>query len=111
LNKVILLQIVSNFISEILKFFCSSNVRTLAEIEDELFRMTKAFIREIVKAYLELADEAILKDKTSRKQRGLVVERRDDKRSVYTIFGDISFSRTYYYDKNKRRTSTPWTKH
>ncbi|HHZ04540.1 MAG TPA: ISLre2 family transposase, partial [Acetomicrobium hydrogeniformans] len=53
MNKVILLQIVSNFISEILKFFCSSNVRTLAEIEDELFRMTKAFIREIVKAYLE----------------------------------------------------------
>ncbi|KRT34476.1 ISLre2-like element ISAmo1 family transposase [Acetomicrobium hydrogeniformans] len=100
MNKVILLQIVSNFISEILKFFCSSHVRTLAEIEDELFRMTKAFIREIVKAYLELADEAILKDKTSRKQRGLVVERRDDKRSVYTIFGDISFDRTYYFDKS-----------
>lgn len=100
MNKVILLQIVSNFISEILKFFCSSNVRTLAEIEDELFRMTKAFIREIVKAYFELADEAILKDKTSRKQRGLVVERRDDKRSVYTIFGDISFNRTYYFDKS-----------
>jgi len=100
LNKVILLQIVSNFISEILKFFCSSNVRTLAEIEDELFRMTKAFIREFVMAYFELAYEALLKAKTSRKQRGLVVESRDYKRSVYTIFGDISFNRTYYFDKS-----------
>jgi len=107
LNKVILLQIVSNFISEILKFFCSSNVRTLAEIEDELFRMTKAFIREIVKAYFELVDEAILKDKTSRKQRGLVVERREDRRSLYTIFGDISFKRTYYFDKSHKKYVYP----
>jgi len=62
----------------------------------------KSFIREIVKAYLELVDEVILKDKTSRKQRGLVVERRDNKRSVYTIFGDISFKRTYCFDKKQK---------
>jgi len=53
----------------LLEFFGNSEVRTLAEIEDKLSRIMKAFIRELITAYLELADEAILKDKTSRKQR------------------------------------------
>jgi len=70
----------------------------------------KAFIRELIKAYFELANEAILKDKTSRKERGLVAERREDKRSVYTIFGDISFSRTYYFDKSHKKYVYPMDK-
>jgi len=110
LNKDILLQIAINFIKELLEFFGDSEVRTLAEIEDEISRIMKAFIRELIKAYFELADEAILKDKTSRKERGLVVERREDKRSVYTIFGDISFSRTYYYDKKRNAYIYPLDK-
>ena len=83
---------------------------TLAEIKDKLSRIMKAFIRELIKAYFELANEAILKDKTSRKERGLVVERRSDKRSVYTIFGDISFKRTYYYDKKRNAYIYPLDK-
>ncbi len=74
----------------------------MAEIEAEVFRIMKAFVRELIKAYIQIADEAILKDKASRKERGLVVERRNDKVSVYTIFGDISFNRTYYYDKKQK---------
>jgi len=70
----------------------------------------KAFIRELIKAYFELADEAILKDKTSRKEKGPVVERREDKRSVYTIFGDISFKRTYYFDKKRNAYIYPLDK-
>ena len=93
-----------------LEFFDNSEVRTLAEIKDKLSRITKAFIRELIKAYFELADEAILKDKTSRKERGLVVERREDKRSVYTIFGDISFKRTYYFDKKHKKYVHPLDK-
>jgi len=54
----------------LLEFFDNSEVRTLAEIEDKLSRIMKAFIRELIKAYFELANEAILKDKTSRKERG-----------------------------------------
>ena len=102
MNKDILLQIAINFFKELLEFFDNSEVRTLEEIEAELFRIMKAFIRELIKAYIKLADEAMFNDKASRKQRGLVVERRDDKRSVYTIFGDILFSRTYYYDKKRK---------
>ncbi|MBC7322220.1 MAG: ISLre2 family transposase [Acetomicrobium sp.] len=110
MNKDILLQEAINFIKELLEFFGDSEVRTLAEIEDEISRIMKAFIRELIKAYFELADEAILKDKTSRKERGLVVERREDKRSVYTIFGDISFSRTYYFDKSQNAYIYPLDK-
>ena len=110
MNKDILLQIAINFIKELLEFFDNSEVRTLAEIEGEISRIMKAFIRELIKAYFELADEAILKDKTSRKERGLVVERREDRRSVYTIFGDISFSRTYYYDKKRNAYIHPLDK-
>ena len=39
-----------NFIRELPEFFDNSEVRTLAEIEDELFRIMKAFIRELIKA-------------------------------------------------------------
>jgi len=91
----------------LLEFFCDSEVRTLAEIEDELSRIMKAFIRELIKAYIQITDEAILKDKSSRKERGLLVERRDDKKSVYTIFGDISFKRTYYFDKKHKKYVYP----
>ncbi len=107
MNKDILLQIAINFFKELLEFFDNSEVRTLAEIEAELFRIMKAFIRELIKAYIQITDEAILKDKSSRKERGLVVERRDDKRSVYTIFGDISFKRTYYFDKKHKKYVYP----
>jgi hypothetical protein len=44
----------------LLEFFCNSEVRTLAEIEAELSRIMKAFVRELIKAYIKLADEAIL---------------------------------------------------
>jgi len=91
----------------LLEFFGNSEVRTLAEIEDELSRIMKAFIRELIKAYIQITDEAILNAKVSRKERGLVVERRDDKRSVYTIFGDISFKRTYYFDKKHKKYVYP----
>lgn len=68
----------------------------------------KAFIRELIKAYIKLADEAILNYKSSRKERGLVAERRDDKRSLYTIFGDMSFKRTYYFDKKNKKYVYPY---
>ena len=60
MNKDILLQIAINFFKELLEFFCNSEVRTLAEIEAELSRIMKAFVRELIKAYIKLADEAIL---------------------------------------------------
>jgi len=37
----------------------------------------------------------------------LVVERREDRRSLYTIFGDISFKRTYYFDKSHKKYVYP----
>ena len=107
MNKDILLQIAINFFKELLEFFDNSEGRTLSEIEAELSRIMKAVVRELIKAYIQIADEAILKDKSSRKERGLVVERRDDKRSVYTIFGDISFKRTYYFDEKHKKYVYP----
>ena len=71
MNKDILLQIAINFFKELLEFFDNSEVRTLSEIEAELSRIMKAFVRELIKAYIQIADEAILKDKSSRKERGL----------------------------------------
>ena len=72
----------------------------MAEIEAEVFRIMKAFVRELIKAYIQIGRSHI-KGQSVSKERGLVVERRNDKVSVYTIFGDISFNRTYYYDKTK----------
>jgi len=59
LNKVILLQIAIKFIKELLEFFGNPEVRTLTEIEDKLSRIMKAFIRELIKAYIQITDDGL----------------------------------------------------
>lgn len=69
MNEVILLQKLQTSSRSCLESFGSSEVRTFAEIKDELFCMAKAFIHEIVKAYLGLVNEAILNDKVYRRKK------------------------------------------
>lgn len=50
----------------------------------------------LMKAYYEQQDQFILEDKASRKQKGLQVVRRGDKREVITLLGRLEYQRTYY---------------
>ena len=41
-----------------------------------------------------------MEDKTGRRQEGLVVERRNDSRTLITRFGEVTYNRTYYAKKD-----------
>ncbi|MGI6575285.1 MAG: UPF0236 family transposase-like protein [bacterium] len=93
----ILLQICENFIKGVAEFFIEGDgPKTIAEMEVNLKEKADNFIVEIVEAYLEELDKSIVDDKASRRQEGIVIERRKDKRELYTQFGQIVFSRTLF---------------
>lgn len=50
----------------------------------------------MIKAYFEVIDEAIAQDKANRVKKGYVVERKADKREIYTVFGSLEFNKKYY---------------
>ena len=95
----ILQQICGDFISEVANFLGQGKALVLEEIETTLKAKTDTFILAMIKAYLEELDRAIVEDKAGRKQQGIVVQRRNDKRDQYLSFGPLSFTRTYFYDK------------
>ena len=59
----------------------------------------------MMSTYLETLDKAIVEDKASRKNKGIVIERKNEKRELYTLFGPLQFSRTYFYDKKYKEYS------
>lgn len=100
--NTILQQICENFIGEVAGFFGQGKAIALEEIENTLKKKTDVFILDMIKTYLEQLDKAIVEDKISRKQKGIVVERREDKREQYLSFGQLAFTRTYFYDKRNK---------
>ncbi|MCL0043896.1 hypothetical protein M1M96_02305 [Peptococcaceae bacterium] len=57
-------------------------------MESYLKQLTDKFILGMIKSYLEALDKAIVEDKAGRKQKGIIIERKNDKRELYTIFGN-----------------------
>ena len=51
---------------------------------------------ELLQAYYEEQDQKLREDKAGRKEAGLSVERRGDKREVLTLLGRLEYRRTYY---------------
>jgi hypothetical protein len=102
LVNTILLQKCEKFIQEVLGFFTNKKVRTIEEMETTLKETTDNFIVDMISTYLEAIDQAIVNDKSGRKNKGIVVERRNDERQLFTIFGPMQFSRTYFYDKRHK---------
>ena len=98
----IVLQKCEEFISEISDFFDSDSVRKLEEMETTLKEITDRFILSLMTAYLASLDQAIVKDKAGRRKKGIVIEQRNVKREIYTIFGLLIFYRTYFRDKRNQ---------
>lgn len=103
----IIQQVCIEFIEKILKFVSEEEIKTLYELEEGLKKISDNFLTEIMKAYLEGIDECVAKDKAGRRKRGLVVERRDEERTIYTQFGEMTYSRAYYWDKIKEEYVHP----
>ena len=90
-----------NFIDNVMKYF-SEGIKTLTDLEEELKDISNEFIRSLIKTYFEEIDKEVLADKAGRKKRGIIVERRDEKRSVFTSFGWVDFERSYFKDKKNQ---------
>ncbi len=103
----IILQVCQQFITEVVGFFKDERIVTLAEMENGLKESSDKFIRDVIKTYLEETDRQIASDKIGRKQKGLVVERRNEERTVYTKFGALTYTRSYYYDRQKETYMHP----
>jgi hypothetical protein len=50
--------------------------------------------REVCKSVLESADQRLLESRSERP--GWIIQRRDDKKSILTPFGEVKYKRTYY---------------
>ena len=97
--NTIIQQTCVEFIEKVAKFISGEEVKTLIELEEGIKEISEEFIKGMIKAYLEGIDEAIAEDKAGRRRRGLVVERRDEGRSIYTGFGELTYRRAYFWDK------------
>lgn len=90
----IIAQIAEKFIKKIIENISSG--KTLDEIEPILLKNCKETAVKIVEGYIAVLDKEILTDKGTRKKCGYSVERKGDKRRIYTSIGEITYSRTYY---------------
>ena len=100
-------EIVEKFQSQIEEIVASGERISISEAEERFRKPMQEFLRKIMQAYYEEIDEALRLDKAGRKVAGLIVERRDDKRSVLTDFGELEFSRTYYINEQEQRYEYP----
>ena len=75
------------------------NAKKLEELETGLETITFDFILNMMKIYVENLDKEIKADKKWRRKNGIVVERNNDKREIFTKFGVLTYHRTYFYDK------------
>lgn len=98
----IVLQICEKFIGDVAEFFGAGSIKKIEEMEKTLEEKANSFILSMMTAYLEVLDNAILENKAARCNKGIVIERRNDKRELYTAFGQLKFSRTYFHDKRNR---------
>ena len=73
--------------------------RRLAEAERYFGERLGHIVTGRLSAYYEKLDREILEDKVGRRQEGLSVERRGDKRTILTTLGEVEYSRTYYRTK------------
>ena len=66
--------------------------------------------RKILETLVARMNESVRKDKSTRKEMGLVLKEKDRPRCILTELGEIRFSRDYYYNKNTVGYETPLDK-
>ncbi|MBR6860742.1 MAG: ISLre2 family transposase [Acidaminococcaceae bacterium] len=87
-------RIVENLKQEITDFF--SGVPSIEDVEAFSWTKLKKAAAELTEAYAREIDTALYEDRAGRKEAGLSVERRGNRRTILTDIGEISYERTYY---------------
>ena len=92
-------NILEKFKTEIEEFFSQSET-SIEQAEDYFVPRVSQVVTELMSAYYEQVDHALLKDRQGRQEAGLLVERKGDPRKVLTRLGNVTFRRTYYRRKD-----------
>lgn len=66
------------------------------KLKENLNKLGQKICREV----LELHDKYLRENRDER--RGWVVERRGEEKTITTTFGDVTYKRTYYYNKETK---------
>ena len=98
--KNIIAEIATNYINDILNFFSTDDIPSLAKIEQELLPKAKDFICSISSLYYEDVNNNLVEDKVGRKKEGYSIERHNDIRKILTTIGELEFKRTYFSYKD-----------
>lgn len=101
----IILQNLEKFNSDIFFFF--SEEHTFTDAEEYFPKRIKELVRQLLVAYAENYDKQLCEAKAERKEQGLVIERKNDIRSIYTVFGKIDYKRTYFRNKKDEEYCYP----
>ena len=93
--KTIIDQTVEKLKNSFYSFF-SEEKHSIGEAEKYFSLTISEATVELLSAYYEEADRVLRENKKARKEKKLVIERRNEKREVQTTLGLLSVSRTYY---------------
>ena len=93
--ETIITEIAKKFIKNLVKEFWE-NPNDFTSREYRLFEEAKAVTAQVLSAYASMIDKKIYEDRVGRKEAGYTVQRSNDERRIMTLFGEVSFSRTYY---------------
>ena len=91
----IIAEIAKKFIKNLSKIF-EGEERNFSNIEERAFEEAKSCAAEMIGAYTEVLDRAILADKRSRREAGYALERQGDTRRIHTLLGEVAYRRSYY---------------
>ena len=92
-------NMLEKFKGEIEEFFSQSET-SIEQAEDYFVSRVSQVVTELMSAYYEQVDHALLNDRQGRREAGLLVERKGDPRKVLTRLGNVTYRRTYYRRKD-----------
>lgn len=93
--KTIIPQIMGKMLEEIAENVLESNLN-LGKCLPKVLESINNGALKLLKELIEETDRALLADKVGRKEEGLLVQRREDSRSICTQIGVLTYKRTYY---------------
>lgn len=92
-------EIVEKLKTEIEGFFVGSKC-SVEEVENYFTEKVRSCVLNCVSLYYKQVDDEIVEDKKGRKEKGLTVERRREKRQILTQLGLLEYERTYFRQKD-----------
>jgi len=95
--ETIIQQITVEFVKKFLEHFKQQGIYDLGKMTSDGLAMSKELTKELITAFIEQADKALVEAKEERKKDGITIHQRTVDRSLYTALGEFSFQRTYFH--------------